>query len=207
MLGSHEKVYMTNINQIFSDIYSNNRWDCGSGPGSLPEATVQYRDIIKKVIADHNVNTVLDYGCGDWQFSQLLNWTNLVENYIGADVVESLIINHNSKFQKENVKFELINDQWTWPTVDLIVCKDVLQHLSNSLIEQITNNMKNHSRLILITNDITSPKNKKIPNSDCNSGEWRPLDLSEDPWNFSCEKLLTWSVRNRTKQTILIKNF
>lgn len=197
---------MNKVTDIFSNIYATNRWDHGSGPGSLPEATVEYQKILKEVITKNEIKTVLDYGCGDWQFSKLLNWENMVDHYIGADVVPLLIENHRLKYANSKVSFKLIDNDFSWNNVDLIICKDVLQHLSLEIIDNILKEMKVHAKYLLITNDTDGPKGSLFLNKECRIGEWRPVDVSASPWNLSGEKLLTWKVRNRTKQTLLIKN-
>lgn len=198
---------MNNVGEIFSKIYESNAWDCGSGPGSLPEATVEYQEILKSVLSNHSIKTVLDYGCGDWQFSKFIGWENLVDSYTGADVVPSLIENHNKTYASDKLSFEVVNENFEWKPVDLIVCKDVLQHLPLELIDSILKEMRSKAKYLLITNDIDGPKGSLTLNKECKPGAWRPIDVSVAPWNFPCEKLLTWKVRNRTKQTILIKNF
>lgn len=198
---------MKTITDIFSNIYDRNLWDYGSGPGSLPELTVEYRELIKNVIQNNQIKTVLDYGCGDWQFSRLIDWNNLIEHYTGADVVPSLIDHHSKTFSSNKINFKLVDDSFKWEPVDLIICKDVLQHLPNTVIADILSNMRSSSKFILLTNDINGPKGSLTLNKDCKPGDWRTLDFSIEPWNIQCEKLLTWNVKNRVKQTILIRNF
>ena len=192
------------ISKIFSKIYENNTWDYGSGPGSLPAFTGDYRKVIEEVIKRNKIKTVLDYGCGDWQFSKLINWEQLIDNYQGVDVVESLINSHRNNYESAKIKFNVVNDAWDWPTVDLIICKDVLQHLPNEHIEEILKKMKMSAKYLLITNDVTNVKGKFVENLNCLPGKWRPLDLLKDPWNLKGTPLITWPVKNRVKQCLLI---
>src|SRR6478672_1264422 len=90
----------------FSDIYQNRSWYKGSGSGSLPENTIAYRDLLAKLIAQDNINTVIDLGCGDWQFSTLLNWDSV--SYTGVDVVPSVVEKDKELYgDTKNVTFEL----------------------------------------------------------------------------------------------------
>ena len=50
------------------------------------------------------INKVLDLGCGDWQFSQFVNWKD--KEYIGIDCVDSVIANNNKQFANEKIKFK-----------------------------------------------------------------------------------------------------
>src|SRR5262249_27223406 len=47
-----------------------------SGFGSLVSSTATYRYIIEPFIRLNDVHSVLDLGCGDWQFSKLIPWDN-----------------------------------------------------------------------------------------------------------------------------------
>lgn len=194
---------MKNITDIFSNIYLNDTWRGGSGPGSYPNATEEYRNVVIEVIKTHNIKTVLDYGCGDWQFSHLIPWNTLVSTYTGVDVVPSLIDNHKQKFSTDIIKFDLITDDWEMPIVDLIICKDVLQHLPNSHVTEILKKIKKSCKFFLVTNDVFSKK--KPTNSDCEIGSWRPIDLTLPPWNFQGKLLLSKDVIKLKKETTLIK--
>ena len=190
----------------FSTIYRNNVWGHGSGVGSLPEGTVDYRRVLEGLIRSKDIKTVLDYGCGDWQFSRLVDWNNLVTKYTGVDVVDFLVDDHKKNFSSNVVGFDLRDDHWCFFDVDLIICKDVFQHLPNSIVSSVLGEMLQHSRYILLTNDVQGPSNDKSPNCDCAIGDWRPLDFSLPPWELKNEKLLEWSDSAAAKKhTILVR--
>src|SRR5258706_16476890 len=69
--------------QIFTDIYRRAIWgknDQGtgnSGPGSTLNATLTYRKFLQQFLKDHDIRSVVDAGCGDWEFSQALNWNGI----------------------------------------------------------------------------------------------------------------------------------
>jgi len=192
------------INQIFSKIYENKSWIHGSGVGSLVENTIAYRTFLENFIKVNKISTILDYGCGDWQFSHLIPWSDLNVSYTGIDVVPSVIENNSNNYSKNNINFDVMTEEWKWPNVDLIICKDVLQHLPNNLIKELLDKMLTHSKYILITNDIHN-KNKTNLNLDIKIGDYRPLNLREAPWNINAEIKLNWKVRSEIKETILIK--
>lgn len=190
---------------IFSNIYKKNIWKTGSGPGSCPKVTDQYRATLIDLITDLKIKTILDYGCGDWQFSHLILWEQLVDSYLGVDIVQSVINENNKNYKTLKINFQTITEEYQFPKVDLIVCKDVLQHLPNNQVDQILKKMINCSKFMVITNDILV--DNEITNSDCVIGKSRPIDLSQDPWNFSIQKKFTWEKsKNRLKETVLIKN-
>lgn len=194
-----------NAEAIFSNIYKKNIWKTGSGPGSSPKVTDQYRATLIDLITDLKIKTILDYGCGDWQFSHLIPWEQLVDSYLGVDIVQSVINENNKNYKTLKINFQTITEEYQFPKVDLIICKDVLQHLPNNQIDQILKKMVNCSKFMVITNDILV--DNEITNSDCIIGKSRPIDLSQDPWNFSIQKKFTWKKsKNRLKETVLIKN-
>jgi len=43
----------------------------GSGYGSLPASAISYRKTVEQFIRTNRVHSVLDIGCGDWQFQSL----------------------------------------------------------------------------------------------------------------------------------------
>ena len=113
---------MESISQIFTKIYPRNSWSNGSGPGSSSEFTAEYREFLEKFLINNQISTVFDIGCGDWQFSKLINWNNV--NYTGIDIVESLIQTNNTLYSSHNIKFLLLNAiEKELPQADLFIIK------------------------------------------------------------------------------------
>ena len=194
---------MKTLTNVFSSIYSNNKWGVGSGPGSSPINSKEYRQSLVKILEQNDIDTVLDYGCGDWQFSSLIEWNKYISSYIGVDVVPNVINENKKKFTNKHIEFQLVNENWKFPTVDLIICKDVLQHLSNTIVTKLLENFKLHSDYLFLTNDITHIK--KITNQDCLNGKFRPLDLLKDPWNLKGDIVYEKDWGDHIKQGIIIK--
>ena len=166
------------IKETFTSYYDKNYWGYGSGHGSLADNTLSYRNILVSVIKDNNIKTVLDYGCGDWQFSKLIDWDNLVDSYLGVDVASN-VINQNQIYVTDKIKFESVTHEWLFPKVDLIICKDVLQHLPDSVVGELLTKMKESSKFMLITNDI--PLNENV---ECDIGGYKEINILQDPWNI-----------------------
>ena len=72
----------------FSTIYRNNVWGHGSGVGSLPEGTVDYRRVLEGLIRSKDIKTVLDYGCGDLHFPTL----DLVQDFTILHLLLALLL-------------------------------------------------------------------------------------------------------------------
>src|SRR6478609_5527238 len=116
--------------QIFDHIYKNNLWICGSGPGSTEENTRQYRWFLQNILKSNHIKSVLDIGCGDWQFSRHIDWTGI--DYVGVDV-SAMVLANTRTFARPGIAFRELNavtDQL--PSADVLIAKDVLQHWSNS---------------------------------------------------------------------------
>ena len=116
------------------------------------ENTKEYIAYIEKFMKDHNIKSVIDAGCGDWEFSKYMDWSGV--NYIGYDVVGSVIEENKKTFSLNNVKFVhenfLLSDL---PSADLFICKHVFQHLRNSDIIKFSPQLKKF-KYCLITNEV-----------------------------------------------------
>jgi SAM-dependent methyltransferase len=184
---------------VFDDIYKSNRWGFGSGHGSLPSVTKSYRKFLEDFIKENNIKSVVDYGCGDWQFSRLIDWGDAA--YTGLDIVPSVVEQNTKLYGNKKVSFKAINPGTTnLPKADLLITKDVLQHLSEDEIQAFLRAALPKFKYALITNCIlpTEDINKQIAN-----GEFRPLDLRSKPFGVSASvvhtfvgpKSFSWSTR------------
>jgi SAM-dependent methyltransferase len=64
-------------------------WGAGSGPGSASHETIAYRAFLQGFLQWNRVRSVVDLGCGDWQFSRFIDWSGV--DYTGVDVVAPVI--------------------------------------------------------------------------------------------------------------------
>jgi 2-polyprenyl-3-methyl-5-hydroxy-6-metoxy-1,4-benzoquinol methylase len=172
--------------EVFSKIYKEDLWHGGSGAGSKLENIKEYVDILQKYIDKPEVKTVLDLGCGDWQFSKFLDLSSV--SYLGVDVVESVIESNSTSYSASNIKF-ISRDITTYevPKADLIICKDVLQHLCNKDVVTILVKIITSSKFSLITNDF-NPDNTE--NKDIDNGNYRCLDLTLSPFYLNVVTIL-----------------
>jgi methyltransferase family protein len=116
----------------FSRIYRTNMWQSGksrSGPGSTLAATVSIRLQLAALLQEIGVRTIVDAGCGDF------NWLSRVDlkdfQYIGVDVVGSVIIELRQEYQTPSRRFVLQDIVKSLTSGDLVFCRHVLQHLPN----------------------------------------------------------------------------
>jgi len=163
----------------FEKIYKYNVWVFGSGSGSLPFNNKPYLEYLQGFLDTHGeITSVLDIGCGDWQISKNIDWTG--KNYLGVDVAKNVLTTTQKKYTTENIRFKVLNvlkDEI--PSADLIIVKDVLQHLSNDHIKQLVRRVDTAGyKYLLVVNDEC-----KLPfNFDIKDGKYRPLNVSVRPF-------------------------
>jgi hypothetical protein len=149
------------------------------------------------------VRSVVDVGCGDWQFSRLMDWSGM--DYLGIDAVAPVIQENTSLFAKPGIRFQHLDVVETPPPpADVLILKDVLQHWPFASIHQAIPWFSQY-KYVLITND-DAPQG----NIDTSMGGYRPLDVRKAPFHLRCTEVLRFaSLSNRvpcTKVTLLYKN-
>lgn len=188
---------------IFTEIYETKRWSSGSGFGSLPCNTVEYRAFLERFMVDNEIKTILDIGCGDWQSSALIDW--VARHYTGIDCVQSIIDTNIEKYSADNIRF-IFCDIFTdldrlEPMHDLIILKDVLMHWPNERILSMLPQLAKRSRFILVAND----NNQRIDDPDIKIGKYRPLSHKLSPLNkFKFEFIM--SFHENSKDLLLLRN-
>ena len=150
-----------NHKQIFTNIYDKNIWGNSSGKGSSIEYNKKYIEYLEKIIKEKNINSILDLGCGDWNFSKIINYDNI--NYLGIDCVDKVIKSNIENYKKNNINFicdDIYNlDNFFKNEIDLVIIKDVLQHLSDEEIELFLNKLlEKNFKYLLITNAFSKEK-------------------------------------------------
>jgi SAM-dependent methyltransferase len=170
---------------VFSSIYQHGVWGGGSGAGSNIERTALYAGLVQHLIASRSVRSIVDLGCGDWRFSRHLDFAGV--DYLGVDVVPAVIAANNAQFARAGIRFELADvASFPLPACDLVLCKDVLQHLSNSNVLRVFSQLA-HGRCWLITNDFHPV------NENCENGDTRPLDPTAAPFSVPARPVLAFN--------------
>lgn len=171
------------VETIFSKIYETNYWGSAetfSGGGSEVAVTQNIRPEITALIKRFHITSIADAPCGDF------NWMKLVDlgtcKYIGIDIVKALIDNNSKLFANQFREFKHLNlIEDVIDKVDLIVCRDMLAHLTNEQIFHVLRNFKKSgSKYLLATTNIRAQINADIQTP----GDWRLLNLELPPFNF-----------------------
>jgi SAM-dependent methyltransferase len=174
----------TSLTDTFNQIYSDGTWGRDvtgkgtSGSGSTLEITREYRAYVEDFIRTHAITSVVDAGCGDWGFSSAMDWGDA--SYLGVDIASDVIEAVRRKHERGRIRFQVGDITEELPAADLLISKDVLQHLSNELVHKfIRNNLKpGKYKWVILTNDRGSPPR----NTDIRPGGHRVLDLAAPPF-------------------------
>jgi SAM-dependent methyltransferase len=166
------------LEAIFNDIYESAAWsqasDGGkysSGPGSEPAVTQGYEDFVIAYLNQHpGVTKIVDIGCGDFQVAnRILTRLDRKVSYVGCDVASKVIAYNQATHGRDGVEFRHVDaSQGPLPEGDLVLVREVLQHLSNDTIHRALANMRAAYPVAIITEAVW--KNPKATNVDFVSG-------------------------------------
>ena len=183
--GGYNMKHLNNIKRkdIFKKIYDLGIWVentnqlSRSGSGSELEITEDIINEIKILVNNNSWKTLLDIGCGDF------NWFSKVDldsDYLGIDIVPSLIKQNIEKYQTKKINFMVMDavDE-DIPKADVVLCREVIFHLNFEDGKKLIKNIKRHSKWLIITSNKSIIFNSNIP-----TGDYRMLNLECYPFNF-----------------------
>jgi SAM-dependent methyltransferase len=185
--------------EVFSHIYSRNMWggnqgEFNSGNGSSDALSADYVKAIARLVKKEGVRSILDIGCGDFRVGRLVE--SFVDRYIGVDVVPSLITHLREKWENEKISFLAADARTnTLPEADLVLVRQVLQHLSNADICMVLENLSRYP-LIVITEthpvclDGFRPNLDKPTGPDIRNYKHSAVVIDAPPFNLSNVSLL-----------------
>lgn len=172
-----------------------------SGSGSSVAYAAPYVKFLAEFISKVSFQSILDLGCGDLvlmdEVFKLVRTEidDLTPAYLGIDALHRRVqLNHE---QRPHMLCA-VGDVRAWSPhigADLVICKDVLQHWSNDEIVDWLENAP-ACKAMLVTN---CARGGEI-NSDIVMGDWRPIDLTAEPFNAG-EVVFQWG----TKDVVLIQ--
>lgn len=205
----------------FQKIYETHEWlgESLSGPGSDPERTTEFRSFLELFIELKRIQSVVDFGCGDWSYAKLVNWKGA--RYVGIDVVASVIDRNRRLYGSDSVSFMLRESaDAPLPSADLFIVKEVLQHLPSTDIFKILSEASRYPYCIFV-NDISHERRggwkrawrwDKVCtlNVEIQPGGYRPLSLRDAPFHVLAYQSLTYANRYRNmrwmKEVLVVEN-
>jgi hypothetical protein len=179
-----EHLQAQTLGERFSMIYRNRIWLNGrsngslSGLGSELDNTKAIRLYLPGLLASLHTRTLLDVGCGDFNWMREL----VIDcQYIGIDVAKNIIDLNVRKYGSANRTFYTLDaSKDPLPLADTVLCREVLFHLSFEDLGAFIHNMRASGASTLIaTNDLGTDFN-----ADVMSGDFRLLNLTRPPFHF-----------------------
>lgn len=165
--------------EVFDNIYTSNKWIFGSGTGSVAFFNKPYISFLNTFLEEHpDIHTIVDIGCGDWQIGRHIQLGE--RTYIGCDVSNIIVNKSREKFGTDKITFvhlDAVTEEL--PKGDLVIIKDVLQHLPTHSAQGIIEKLDAY-KYVIMQNDIFPDQEG---NKDIKSGDFRPLDVTEEPFN------------------------
>ena len=116
-----------------------------SGVGSYGEEVKWKVNLVTQYAQDLNIKTLLDIGCGDFNFGRNLINRHQFVNYEAIDIADHIITRHQQTKLAEQINFKvcdfsnLPSPQLTHLKSEMSICMDVVFHLSNQ---------RNHDNLL-----------------------------------------------------------
>lgn len=96
-----------------------------SGSGSYGRLAQFKAEVINAFVADHNVKSVIEFGCGDGNQLTLASY----KRYIGVDVSTTAVRICQDKFSSDPTKTFLHSGQYKGEKAELALSLDVIYHL------------------------------------------------------------------------------
>ncbi len=182
---------------VMEQIYDQSLWggkefDFYSGIGSHDPMIVNiYVKTVTNFLKSHDHKmTICDIGCGDFNIGQHI--FKYSKKYFAIDIVEELIERNKIKFKTKNLEFlclDIANE--VLPKADVIIIRQVLQHLSNNEIQQILNRLKT-CKYIILTEHLPVgdfiPNTNKIASQGIRLKQQSGVDILSAPFNFKVKK-------------------
>ena len=182
---------------VMEQIYDQSLWggkefDFYSGIGSHDPMIVNiYVKTVTNFLKSHDHKmTICDIGCGDFNIGQHI--FKYSKKYFAIDIVEELIERNKMKFKTKNLEFlclDIANE--VLPKADVIIIRQVLQHLSNNEIQQILNRLKT-CKYIILTEHLPVgdfiPNTNKIASQGIRLKQQSGVDILSAPFNFKVKK-------------------
>lgn len=138
-------VESSDLNRLFfTRVYERNSWgspESRSGNGSTLRNTVSIRAHLPLLFKKYSIKSLLDAPCGDFNWMKKVDLTGIW--YIGLDIVQPLITQNSKIYSALSRSFftvDVINHPL--PQVDLILCRDCMQHLLDQDAIALIKNIK-----------------------------------------------------------------
>ena len=168
-----QKLARMTPSEAFDEIYRKKMWQQGeslSGSGSEGKWSDDYVRTVREYITRHKCKIIVDFGCGDFKVGSRL--ADLSSKYLAFDISKEIILRNRTEYEHlTNVMFsnqDITKD--SIPKCDLLLVRQVFQHLTNEQISQALSNIENSTvGHVLITEHTYKPGPAFAANIDMKS--------------------------------------
>jgi len=187
---------------VFDDIAKSHKWaseESISGPGSELAVTASVRECLGRLIDKYNIKVLVDAPCGD------ANWQGSIPGidhviYKGYDIADLPLKRARTKnFQHVGMSFDQLDLTKHSPTEkpDLIMVRDVIQHLPLSMGKQMLLNARATGAKYIAVTTFTDGKNLDIA-----AGSFYENDIHAHPFSLpspleSCQNYAQSGVKQK----------
>lgn len=145
------------VEDTFDKIYRQGFWGHGmsSGAGSHGHTADEFVRVIREIIDQEHIRSIADLGCGEFSIGSRL--AGHVERYAAYDVSKVILERNRGRFAHlANTTFQHLNIIEEIPEpADLVIIRQVLQHLTNTQIETALRNLEQtQSNMIIVADEI-----------------------------------------------------
>jgi SAM-dependent methyltransferase len=170
--------------KYFDQVYRNNLFhgkESLSGEGSSLDATRVLRLEIPILLKQFQISSILDVPCGDLHWMKEI--LNITTNYTGADISRNIVNQNKKKFKQCNfLQLDVVEQIPGY--YDLIFCRDLLVHLPLDHAVRALKNFCMSGSKYLLTTTFTDRDTNDDFNYSSEIVQWRPLNLSIEPFNL-----------------------
>ena len=170
--------------ESFSEIYEKHSWDgeTRSGNGSDLANTQFLREDYQRFLKDEGIKSILDIGCGEFNWQQHLDFTGI--DVIGIDIVSEVVETLTNKFpQFSFIHHDMVESAPDIQYSEVVFSRDVIQHLDIEDIRKfIRNSVKINEGFLILNHYPELTKNNEPLVKD--QWRYRPINLFAEPFNF-----------------------
>ena len=186
---------------IFSMVYKEKIWGLSeaddlpfnSGNGSIESLVVEpYINAVESFLSKlPNRASAVDLGCGDFRVGSRL--VDFFDSYIACDVVKEVIEFNIEHYRDLGVDFRVLDlTRGPIPVSDVLIVRQVLQHLSNEAIHRFINLIPQEVKYLLITEHLPSEKPFRANRNGATGPDIRlsrksGVVLTKEPFNLTAQ--------------------
>lgn len=131
-----------------------NTFERACGPGSYPHVNKEYINKLKKILEEHSITSVSDFGCGNMEsYKRLMDWSKTDIDYKGYDVHVGCIEECRKRYP--NLKFDTVELMELPPPDQCLIIKDVLIHWFDNHIQEFFDKVFNDFEYVIYMHSTT----------------------------------------------------